>query len=108
MSFPMATRFVGVPGWLGSNGLEIVLIVVGAILLTRFTTWFKTVITERIDENDAESDALVRSESAKHRHALAQVLSWTALVIVYCAAGVQIATRLGLSLIHISEPTRPY
>jgi small conductance mechanosensitive channel len=82
--------------WFGGTGLEIVMIVVGALLLTRFTTWFKTMITERIDANDAESDALVRSEAAKHRHALAQVLSWTVLVIVYCASGVQIATRLGI------------
>jgi small-conductance mechanosensitive channel len=104
MVFPMATRLWNVPGWLGSNGLEIVLIVLGAILLTRFTTWFKTVITERIDENDAESDALVRSESAKHRHALAQVLSWTALVMVYCAAGVQIATRLGILASSLVAP----
>jgi len=100
----MATRFVGVPGWLGSNGLEIVLIVVGAILLTRFTTWFKTLVTERIDANDAESDALVRSESAKHRHALAQVLSWSALVIVYCVSGVQIATRLGVQASSLTVP----
>ena len=104
MVFPTATRLWNVPGWLGSNGLEIVLIVVGAILLTRFTTWFKTVITERIDENDAESDALVRSESAKHRHGLVQVLSWTALVIVYCAAGVQIATRLGILTSSLVAP----
>ena len=100
----MATRFVGVPGWLGSNGLEIVLIVVGAILLTRFTTWFKTLVTERIDANDAESDALVRSEAAKHRHALAQVLSWSALVIVYCVSGVQIATRLGVQASSLTVP----
>jgi len=100
----MATRFVGIPGWLGSNGLEIVLIVVGAILLTRFTTWFKTLVTERIDANDAESDALVRSESAKHRHALAQVLSWSALVIVYCVSGVQIATRLGVQASSLTVP----
>jgi small conductance mechanosensitive channel len=100
----MTTRFVNVPGWLGSNGLEIVLIVVGAILLTRFTTWFKTIVTERIDANDAESDALVRSEAAKHRHALAQVLSWSVLVIVYCVAGVQIATRVGVQASSLTVP----
>jgi small conductance mechanosensitive channel len=104
MMFPMETRLWNVPQWLGSNGLEIVLIALGAILLTRFTTWFKTVVTERIDANDAESDALVRSESAKHRHALAQVLSWTSLVVVYCAAGVQIATRLGILTSSLVAP----
>jgi moderate conductance mechanosensitive channel len=80
------------------------MIVVGALLLTRFTSWFKTMITERIDANDAESDALVRSEAAKHRHALAQVLSWTVLVIVYCASGVQIAMRLGIMSSSLVAP----
>jgi small-conductance mechanosensitive channel len=104
MIFPMDTRLWNVPGWLGGSGLEIVLIVVGAILLTRFTTWFKTMITERIDANDAESDALVRSEAAKHRHALADVLTWTALVIVYCVSGVQIATRVGVQASTLAAP----
>jgi len=92
----LETRLSNMLTWCGNNGLMIVLIVVGAMLLTRFTTWFKTMITERIDANDAESDALVRSEAAKHRHALAQVISWTVLVIIYCAAAVQIATLLGI------------
>jgi small-conductance mechanosensitive channel len=92
----LETRLSNMLTWCGNNGLEIVLIVVGAMLLTRFTTWFKTMITERIDANDAESDALVRSEAAKHRHALAQVLSWTVLVIIYCAAAVNVATLLGI------------
>jgi small conductance mechanosensitive channel len=90
--------------WFRDNGLPIVLIVVGALLLTRFTTWFKTMITERIDANDAESDALVRSEAAKHRHALAQVLSWTVLVVIYCAAAVQIATLLGILSTSLVAP----
>ncbi len=104
MIFPSTSRLLNVPGWLSGSGLEILLIVVGAILLTRFTTWFKAIVTERIDANDAESDALVRSESAKHRHALAQVLSWTALVVVYCASGVQIAARLGVKPTSLVAP----
>jgi len=89
--------------WLG-RGLEILLIILGATLLTRFATWFKAIITERIDANDLESDALVRSEAAKHRHALAQVLSWTALVVVYCIAGMQIAERLGVPTSSLVAP----
>src|ERR1035437_11189394 len=96
MIFTLATPLPDVPVWLSGSGLEIVLILLGVILLTRFATWVKAIINQRIDANDAESDALVRSEAAKHRHALAQVLSWTVLVIVYCASGVQIATRLGI------------
>src|SRR5450631_2966173 len=104
MVFPMATRLWNVPGWLGSNGLEIALIVIGAILLTRFATWLKAKITNRIDANDAESDALVRSEAAKHRHALADVLTWTALVIVYSVSGVQILPRLGVPTSSLVAP----
>jgi len=90
--------------WVRGNGLEILLLVVGAVLLTRFATWFKVIITERIDANDRESDTLVRSESAKHRHALAQVLTWTVLVIVYFFTGVQIADRLGVPTSGLVAP----
>jgi small-conductance mechanosensitive channel len=93
---PAATRLSNFPQWLASSGLEIVLFALGTVLLTRFAKWFGGVITERIDANDRESDGLVRSEAAKHRHALAQVLTWTALVIIYSVAGVQIAVRLGV------------
>ena len=54
MIFPKATRFPGVANWLGNNGLEIVLIILGAILLTRFATWFKAMVNERIDASDLE------------------------------------------------------
>jgi small conductance mechanosensitive channel len=104
MTFPMVTHLQNVPGWLGSNGLPIVLIVLGAILLTRFTTWFKTMVTRRIDAGDAESDALVRSETAKHRHALAQVLGWTALVVLYVVSAVQIAALLGVASTSLVAP----
>jgi moderate conductance mechanosensitive channel len=90
--------------WLRSSGLEIVLLVLGAVLLTRFATWLKGLITERIDANAHESDALVRSEAAKHRHALAQVLTWTALVILYCVTGVQIVERLGVPTTSLVAP----
>ena len=90
--------------WLSGSGLEILLIVLGVILLTRFANWFKTTITERIDENDDESDTLVRSEAAKHRHALAQVLTWTALVVVYCVSGLQIVGLLGVPTSSLVAP----
>jgi moderate conductance mechanosensitive channel len=90
--------------WLSGRGLEIVLIVLGVILLTRFATWFKTTITARIDGKDLASDAMVRSEAAKHRLALAQVLTWTALVVVYCVSGIQIAERLGVPTSSLVAP----
>jgi moderate conductance mechanosensitive channel len=93
-----------VQNWVRGSGLEILLLVLGSILLTRFAIWLRGVITERIDENDDESDALVRSESAKHRHALAQVLTWTALVFVYSVTAVQVAERVGVSSSRLVAP----
>ncbi len=102
--FPTAVPLPDVVFWLRGSGLEIVLLIVGSILLTRFANWFRGVITERIDANDDESDALVRSEAAKHRHSLAQVLTWAALVFVYCVTGVQVAERLGVSSSRLVAP----
>ena len=59
--------------WARGSGLEIVLLLTGAILLTRLATWLGGRITDRIDANARETDALVRSEASKHRHALASV-----------------------------------
>ncbi len=94
----------GVSSWVLGNGLEIVLIVIGTILLTRLATWLGGRITGRIDANAREADALVRSEASKHRHALAQVITWATLVIIYCVAAVAIAARLGIPLTSLVAP----
>jgi moderate conductance mechanosensitive channel len=102
-----ATPLHTVSAWLNrlsDNAVVILLIVFGTALLTRLATWIKALVTKRIDARDNESDALVRSEAAKHRHALAQVLTWTVLVLVYCSAGLQIAERLGVKTSTLVAP----
>src|SRR5258708_21052074 len=84
--------------WARSNGLEIVLLVTGAVLLTRLATWVLGKVTARIDANAQDTDTLLRSEASKHRHALAQVVTWAFLVIVYCATVVAVATRIGIPI----------
>ena len=90
--------------WAKGSGLEIVLFATGAILLTRIVTWIGARITDRIDANADETDALVRSEASKHRHALAEVITWVILVIIYCGAAVAIAARL---YVHVSNLVAP-
>ncbi len=90
--------------WAKGSGLEIVLFVTGAILLTRIVAWIGGRITARIDANAQETDALVRSEASKHRHALAQVITWVTLVIIYLAAGVAIAARFGVPVTNLVAP----
>jgi moderate conductance mechanosensitive channel len=84
--------------WLRGSGLEIVLLVLGAVLLARLATWVGRRITERMDTAPTHGDALVRSEAAKHRRALTQVLTWVSIAVIWSVAGVLVLTRLGLPI----------
>ncbi len=90
--------------WARGSGLEIVLLVTGAILLTRLATWLGGRITDRIDANARETDALVRTEASKHRHALASVITWATLVVIYCVTGVAILARFGIPVTSLVAP----
>ncbi len=90
--------------WARGSGLEIVLLLTGAALLTRFATWLGGRITTRIDANARETDALVRSEASKHRHALTSVITWVTLVIIYCVTGVQVLERLNVPVTNLVAP----
>ncbi|MGN6793836.1 MAG: mechanosensitive ion channel family protein [Streptosporangiaceae bacterium] len=90
--------------WARGNGLQIVLLVTGAMLLTRLATWSRDKITRHIDAAAHEGDSVVRSEESKHRHALAQVITWAALVIIYCATAAAVATRIGIPITSLVAP----
>jgi moderate conductance mechanosensitive channel len=90
--------------WARSSGLEIVLFMTGAVLLTRFATWSGGRITARIEAQSGDTDALLRTEAAKHRHAVAQVVTWSFLVLVYCLAAVLVVQRLGVPLTGFVAP----
>ncbi len=86
------------------NLLEIVLIVTGSILLTRFVTWTSGKYIGRIDARSKGGDALVQSEAAKHRHAVTQVVTWTLLVVVYSVMAVLIIQKLGIPITSLVAP----
>src|SRR3954464_12174230 len=90
--------------WARGAGLEIVLFVVGAELLARLVRWFGSRITARIDEAQQGTDVLVRTEAAKHRHAVAQVLTWVTVVLIYIVAAILVADRLGVPLAGLVAP----
>ena len=94
----------GVGTWMRGNGLEIVLVVTGTALLTRAATWLSSVVTARIDQQAGQKDTVLRSEAAKHRHAVTQVVTWTVLVLAYCLAAVLVVQRLGLPLSGFVAP----
>ncbi|TYP88012.1 mechanosensitive ion channel family protein [Blastococcus xanthinilyticus] len=96
--------FGDVLDWLSGRGLEVVLIIVGSVLLARFVAWVGTRVTDRIDRNATESDALVRSEAAKHRHSLTQVLTWAAVVLIYSISVFFVLDRLGVPITGLVAP----
>ncbi len=90
--------------WLSGRGLEVVLIILGSLLLARFVTWAGSRITDRIDARYTGGDALVRSEAAKHRHSLTQVLTWAAVVLIYSISVFFVLDRLGVPITGLVAP----
>ena len=90
--------------WARGDLLEIVLLVLGAILLTRLADWVRGRIVTRIDAHVHETDELVRSEAAKHRHVVAAVVTWAFLAVVYIVTGVLVVQRLGVPLAGLVAP----
>src|ERR1700733_89339 len=90
--------------WAQGDLLQIVLLVLGSILLTRLAVWIRNLVVTRIDALARETDELVRSEAAKHRHVAAEVASWTFLAVVYTVTAVLIVQRLGVPLAGLVAP----
>jgi moderate conductance mechanosensitive channel len=72
--------------WARGNLLVIVLLILGAILFTRFADWARDRIMAGIDARATDTDELVRSEAAKHRHVVAQVVTWCVLAAGYTSS----------------------
>ena len=90
--------------WARGNLLVIVLLVLGAILLTRLADWARGRIVHRIDARFAVAEELVRSEAAKHRHVVAQVLTWSILAVIYVVTAVLVVQLLGVPLAGLVAP----
>jgi small conductance mechanosensitive channel len=90
--------------WLRGPALGALLIVLGAVLLARLVSWAGGRITDRIDAAATGSDALVRSEAAKHRHSLTQVLTWAAIVLIWSIAIFFVLDRLGVPVTGLVAP----
>ncbi|MCL9762183.1 mechanosensitive ion channel family protein [Frankia sp. AiPa1] len=89
--------------WARGSGLEVVMLLTGALLLTRLASWIGNRVTSRIDVQ-ASQDRVVRTEAAKHRHAVAQVITWVVLVIVYCLTAVLVLQRFGVPVTGFVAP----
>jgi small conductance mechanosensitive channel len=91
-------------GWILTRGLLIVLLVIGGLLGARFISWVAVRISSRIDASFQQSDALVRSESAKHRQAVASVISYLAIALLGVLVLVEIVDVLAVPISSLVAP----
>jgi len=84
--------------WARGSGLEIILLVTGSVLLARLVRWTSDLVTSRFGVEATSTDELVRSEAAKHRVALAQVLTWALVVLIYVVTAILVVQAIGVSL----------
>ncbi|GLP82727.1 mechanosensitive ion channel family protein [Mycobacterium antarcticum] len=90
--------------WIRDSGLKIALLLLFSALAARFIGWTVGRITRRIDAEYQESDQLVRTESAKHRQAVASVISWVAIALLFVMVATQITDVLAIPIGSLVAP----
>lgn len=95
-------NFEGILTWLANDGLEVVLLVLGAALLTRAIGKIARMWTGRIDARHEGEEFW--SEESKHLHSLIQVISYVAVGVLYILIGIQILLRFGVNLVALVAP----
>lgn len=98
------SAWASVASWLGTQGLQILLIIIGSTLLARLASFVSRRFTRRIVREEESRDSLVQSESAKHRYAVAQVITYVVVALVVVVAAVGVVDRLGISLTTLVAP----
>lgn len=109
LAFDLASRWHGfwsgdIGVWILDRGVRIALLLIGGLLAARFINWTAQRITRRIDAEYQESDQLVRSESAKHRQAVASVISWVSVALLFVMVAVQITDILAIPIGSLVAP----
>ena len=90
--------------WILTRGLQIAMVLIASLLIARFINWTTHKLTGRLDERFKESDALVRSEATKHRQAVASVISWALIALVYVVVAVDVVSVLGIPVGSLVAP----
>jgi small conductance mechanosensitive channel len=90
--------------WILERGVPIAMLLIGGLLGARFISWAARRVVRRIDAEYTESDQLVRSESAKHRQAVASVISWVSVALLFVIVTVQITTILAIPIGSLVAP----
>jgi small conductance mechanosensitive channel len=90
--------------WILERGVRIALLLIGGLLAARFINWAANRIVRRIDAEYQESDQLVRTESAKHRQAVASVISWVSVALLFVIVMVEVTDVLAIPVGSLVAP----
>jgi moderate conductance mechanosensitive channel len=99
----MPTTLEHLGHWTLTKGLHIVLVVIFTIIATRVIRWIAGRISRRLSDAD-DGGTTVRSEAAKHRQAVASVISSVAISLLYVMVAADIANQIGLPLGSLVAP----
>ncbi len=87
-----------------TKSLSIALLIIGAVLVARFISWLAGRINRKIDSRFQNSDDLVRTESAKHRQAVASVISYVAIALLSVMVVVEVTDILAIPVSSLVAP----
>ena len=87
-----------------SRVMALTLLIIGAVLGTRLINWVTRRINRRIDANFQDSDALVRTESAKHGQAVASVVSYVAISLLVIVVFIEVIDILEIPISSLVAP----
>jgi len=109
IALSLADRWTGfweanIGTWILDRGVPIATLLVGGLLAARFINWTANRIVRRIDAEYQETDQLVRTESAKHRQAVASVISWVSVAILFVLVSVEITDILAIPVGSLVAP----
>jgi small conductance mechanosensitive channel len=90
--------------WILTKGLRILMWLLASLLIARFISWASQKFMRRLDEGIVERDALVRDEATKHRQAVASVISWVAIAILYVVVAVEVTDILAIPVGSLVAP----
>jgi small-conductance mechanosensitive channel len=90
--------------WIVTRGVRIALLVIGGLLAARLISWTARRITRRIDAQYQQTDQIVRTESAKHQQAVASVVSWVSIALLFVMVGVEISDVLSIPVSSLAAP----
>lgn len=89
--------------WLATKGLHIVIVIAVACAAARVIRFVASRISKRLDDK-RPADALVHSETVKHRKAVASVISSLAISVLVVLVSLDVLNQLGLPIASLAAP----